>query len=900
MMAAVNDFERQSMGNICVNPLGNYNSAYTYMYLDGVSYEGGFYISLKNNLVGIAPTLNTSDENWFCSSISGEASEDYVRMYQEVIQNAQKVENDKNTVANDRQQAEQIKNAVLLIQSDVTGKASQVSSDKETVLQAKESVDTSEANVKQIQGEVNQSVTGFSDLVNQSTQESVSKIEESKDAALSAIRSEEESSISNMKTEADQYYSQKKETADIEIEESKNAAISSINQSGTENVNKVISESTNQISLISQEGQTQKQDVTNAGTQEKQLITDLSASKIAEISQEGTKQVGLVTKEGDTQVQRIKDEASGVIDSAQDIQDLKENKLDKNQGAENSGKAMIVGEDGLLTPGDAQTKVDETLTQTGQAADAKITGDKISDLYNTKAPIIYQTSQGTEIVVKDSTKAKFKDFGLTGNAEQLETEGTNLLDYTKSEARNSNSSVKILENKVEYTGDYYFKIPVSGIVGGKTYILSEKNNTGSWAFHYTDNSTVVTFDMGKYSVCDETKTVDYIYVYKSEPYEVSATTIFENLMLNEGETAKPYEPYSGGFPSPSPDWKQDIQNSGKEVNGQYEVGVRVGGKNIIDIPDLSSDITERTILCNISNDVYISCYGELAEVSENIWRIRVKYKYGSYNYVFDKAVEYYGNMEDGVSFSATKENPIIEIIARGINITSGKYTKIQVEYGKEKTSYEPYKNQSITLHSPRPLTKWDRLVKKDGVWNWEFNSNTEVFDGSEDEAWAKYVKSDENQYGNIFFLSNFSNKNDKNRTAKCDRFKSFSGGWLNIQYGYCQNVDYTFGICVGKDAFNNVETLKTWLQSNPITVQYQTMTHEYIPLSEEDAQVLDSLTSYYPTTVISTDTDPQMTIDVEYGCDTKNYIDQRYVPVEKYNSLESRISAIESNIVNNI
>ena len=57
-----------------------------------------------------------------------------------------------------------------------------------------------------------------------------------------------------------------------------------------------------------------------------------------------------------------------------------ENKLDKNQGAENSGKVLVVGGDGTVTPGETPIKVDPTLTQSGQAADAKATGDKLNSL----------------------------------------------------------------------------------------------------------------------------------------------------------------------------------------------------------------------------------------------------------------------------------------------------------------------------------------------------------------------------------------------------------------------------------------------------------------------------------------------------------------------------------------
>lgn len=55
-------------------------------------------------------------------------------------------------------------------------------------------------------------------------------------------------------------------------------------------------------------------------------------------------------------------------------------KLDTNQGTENAGKAMVVGSDGNLAPADVAIEVDDTLSQEGQAADAKAVGDAIAEI----------------------------------------------------------------------------------------------------------------------------------------------------------------------------------------------------------------------------------------------------------------------------------------------------------------------------------------------------------------------------------------------------------------------------------------------------------------------------------------------------------------------------------------
>lgn len=64
-------------------------------------------------------------------------------------------------------------------------------------------------------------------------------------------------------------------------------------------------------------------------------------------------------------------------------EDAKNIYLFKNQGLENAGKMLVVGEDGnviLKDAKDVDVEIDTTLTHSGKAADAKVVGDKISIL----------------------------------------------------------------------------------------------------------------------------------------------------------------------------------------------------------------------------------------------------------------------------------------------------------------------------------------------------------------------------------------------------------------------------------------------------------------------------------------------------------------------------------------
>lgn len=117
---------------------------------------------------------------------------------------------------------------------------------------------------------------------------------------------------------------------------------------------------------VNNAGQAQTERVQTAGTTAVENIqtTQDTATEAVEtakseaiqaIQAEGTTQTGNVTTEGTKQVQAVADKGKEVLQSIpEDFQIQMGTKLDKNQGAENAGKALVVGEDGNVKPGEVQ------------------------------------------------------------------------------------------------------------------------------------------------------------------------------------------------------------------------------------------------------------------------------------------------------------------------------------------------------------------------------------------------------------------------------------------------------------------------------------------------------------------------------------------------------------------
>lgn len=97
--------------------------------------------------------------------------------------------------------------------------------------------------------------------------------------------------------------------------------------------------------------------------------------KIEQI-QQNTNDIALIR--GD--VSDLNTQVSSLSEENTELKDKIGNLVSKKQGTENSGKALIVDENGNVICGEAGVSVDATLSEEGKAADAKATGDAISEL----------------------------------------------------------------------------------------------------------------------------------------------------------------------------------------------------------------------------------------------------------------------------------------------------------------------------------------------------------------------------------------------------------------------------------------------------------------------------------------------------------------------------------------
>lgn len=183
--------------------------------------------------------------------------------------------------------------------------------------------------------------------------------------------------------------------------------------------------------------------------------------------------------------------------------------------------------------------IDITLLKSGKAADAKVVGDKLSKLeedLSNKITKFYASNQG-ETRITDSDNGKIMDMVLYGKSEQKQYKGINLL-----------------PPDINY-GEYVeVSIPKGSLVFWVTDGIPAKG--GNFRFFNEDKTESMWFgvDSGATSA-RMSLTIDAKYVQNL----IGVDFDLSKICLGVGNEPI-YEPYTGGIPSPSPDYPQEIKS----------------------------------------------------------------------------------------------------------------------------------------------------------------------------------------------------------------------------------------------------------------------------------------------------------------------------------------------------
>ncbi len=346
------------------------------------------------------------------------------------------------------------------------------------------------------------------------------------------------------------------------------------------------------------------------------------------------------------------------------------------------------------------------------------------------------------LVLPNSLDAPLDRLELGGKTEQVQTTGKNLVNANVYEqgyltSVNAGDKVSLTQMQKSFTTN----MEVSSMQGKNVSVsVRTKGKTGKKYVFTDETDTIITgvFDTGNNNY-SEFKNITIPQnakkLFFSATYDVQENT---ELQVELGTTVTTYEPYTGGKPSPSPEYPQEIKNSGKWNEGtqKYEVDVKI--------------------------------------------------------------------------------------------------TNAEQNWSKE---------QTLTLTSDRPITKWDKLVEHGGEIGWLYKHKII-------EDFSTLVKDTEPIYGNDG--GKYFSVSLQNASLNYDRRKIYSEVGV---FGKDNKIHYIPQPMMANAIIHvsDTDTIMTAKEHMHYKVIYETTESQFVPLPQSEQNAIRALKTYYPTTVITVD-----------------------------------------------
>ena len=334
-----------------------------------------------------------------------------------------------------------------------------------------------------------------------------------------------------------------------------------------------------------------------------------------------------------------------------------------------------------------------------------------------------------------------------------------------------------------------------------------------------------------------------------------------------------FEPFTGGIASPNPEYPKEPKFVGdyNEDTQKYDIDFMTSGKNLFNIngnvnvdgyskeQKTTNTVENGVLTCNVNSATAhgvgqrlyglkgktISVSAKLKSLGEaTLGNMYIYESSGTYKVVSNTTAL---DTVFAINNYTCQTDDIVVAFASG-NGTGVQFYDIMVNYGAKFVDYEPFTGfETTTLQLNQPLRALPNGVKdtiENGVVTRRVGEIT--FDGS--KMWYKNSGSNSNNWMYYVTIAHIRAK------GLCDSLPHNEIAEINSDGAMINRVGFNFNhnatvmyLNVGyymeqAGLTNTVENLKTWLQSNPITVWYELAT----PTTEQIT--LPTLPSWYPYT----------------------------------------------------
>lgn len=503
------------------------------------------------------------------------------------------------------------------------------------------------------------------------------------------------------------------------------------------------------------------------------------------------------------------------------------------------------------------TAVNTELTSQGKA---------IGELADKKITKFYASSQG-ESTLNDSDNGKMQDMMIYGKSEQKQYSGKNLLNATLQTTTqngvtctNNDDGTYTLNGTA--TANAYFHVSAFTFNKGANYRLIGCPKGGNMDTKYglyvdqiwaKDNGQGVTFST------NQTLEEKIIIVVVSG--NSINNLVFKPMLVNADTypsvTYNDFEPYVGGIPSPNPDYPQEIKSVvepvvdvyGKNIldNSLFSVGYWLNANGVI---SENSDRKAFLEYIEVESNVkyYVSCFLQNGEIDTNIYAVNLlEYDFGqkliaaspqlnsSKEITMNEKTKYIrvalADKTDFLVISKPQSVPLTGITLNAIPVSSG--GNVTIDGQQYISDYVDVERGKIVRMVGEKILNGSEIWVPNGNDGGRvlytplytakqciyFNSNTRSLNPVLSNM---LLQAKENYIGvGLYKTSLYNSPNIKDYPGK---------NWLYINIGKLKNEAIQF------------------LQNNNITVYYPLATPTEESLSDELAEKLKALQTYYPQT----------------------------------------------------
>lgn len=424
-------------------------------------------------------------------------------------------------------------------------------------------------------------------------------------------------------------------------------------------------------------------DVNNAGQAQTERVQTAGTTAVENIKTAQDTATGAVETAKAEAVKAVADKGKEVLEAIPNFDAKLDTKLDKNQGAEHAGKALVVGEDGNVVPRKPQTE------GVGDAADA-----------------IVNTVSGTLLNIKDSAERKNKGFGMSGkttqdgtptpdtpveivNAGRLNSDtgkyevdvkitGKNLFDMNKfidtcNFTKNEDGTFRI----DKFVKRYDCFMPANTILSIEVLKVEDSSGAAVLELFYEDGkNTYIGFNQVGVKTFLIQKDVAYIKVLAYRNHE------YKYIQLEKGTVATPYEPYKEQILTltsdrPMTKWDRLVKQEG-QIGWLYNSAEILlnGTENWIRHSEINKETTQAFGL-----SIPDLIYGEDAAIGQN--GLTDKFRYVNAAWAKDEAGQAINNGRLFINIEKTKASTVEEFKAWL------KSNNVKVVYKTKQTEFVP-------------------------------------------------------------------------------------------------------------------------------------------------------------------------------------------------------------------